>query len=95
MSSLQTDYNSGMPLKDLRKKYRTTSIYYNTGIVPNRKQKLTQQDHEAIIKAYKSGMYKTEMIATFNVSWQKIKIILKGYNVPLRERLSQRGKENE
>jgi len=95
MTQLQADYNAGMRLKDLRAKYHTTSIYYKTGVVPNRKPKLTKQDHEAIIKAYKSGMYKTEMIATFNVSWQMIKIILKGYNVPLRGRLIQRGKENE
>lgn len=86
------DYESGMTLRELRKKYMTTSIYYKTGVVPNRKVKLTEQDHKAIINAYESNMPKAEIESMFKISWQTVKNILKGYNIPYRGKIKQRRK---
>ena len=91
-ASIIADYKAGMPLRELRKKHMTTSIYYKTGVVPNRKVKLTEQDHKAIINAYESNMPKDDMEATFKISWQTVKNILKGYNIPYRGKIKQRRK---
>ena len=84
-SQIITDYNAGMPLKDLRAKYLTTSIYYNKGIVPNRKNKLTENDHQEIITMYQQGERVQDITNKYEISKTKLKIILKGYGVAMRK----------
>ena len=83
-SELIKDYRNGMPIKEIKEKHHTTSLYYYLPKSLRRKNKLTKENQNDIINYYLKGEKVGDIADLFDVSQTQIRLVLKGNGIILR-----------